>query len=98
MSDQSGVNYARSIYDPIICPHRDKKNELKIELKTEVEGLSLFYTFDNTIPDVYSNMYTDTLSVPKNASMLRVVTYKGQTQAGRQVDVTIEELKKRVTK
>ena len=95
--DQSGVNYARSIYDPIICPHRDKKNELKIELKTEVEGLSLFYTFDNTIPDVYSNMYTDTLSVPKNASMLRVVTYKGQTQAGRQVDVTIEELKKRVT-
>ena len=43
-------------------------------------------------------MYTDTLSVPKNASMLRVVTYKGQTQAGRQVDVTIEELKKRVTK
>lgn len=96
--DQSGVNYARSIYDPIICPHRDKKNELKIELKTEVEGLSLFYTFDNTIPDVYSNMYTDTLSVPKNASMLRVVTYKGQTQAGRQVDVTIEELKKRVTK
>ena len=25
--DQSGVNYARSIYDPIICPHRDKIEE-----------------------------------------------------------------------
>ena len=95
--DRSGVNYARSIYDPIIYPHWDKERQLKIAMKTEIEGLSLFYTFDNTIPDVYSNMYTDTLSVPKNASMLRVVTYKGQTQAGRQVDVTIEELKKRVT-
>lgn len=93
--DQSGVNYARSIYDPIIRPHLDKDRQLKIELKTEVEGLTLFYTFDNTIPDVYSNTYTDTLSIPKNASMLRVVAYKGQKQAGRMIDISIEALKKR---
>lgn len=93
--DLSGVNYARSIYDPIILPHLDKENRLKIELQTEVEGLNLFYTFDNTIPDVYSNTYTDTLSVPKNASMLRVAAYKGQKQAGRLIDITIEDLKKR---
>lgn len=92
--DRSGVNYARSIYDPIIYPHWDKERQLKIAMKTEIEGLSLFYTFDNTIPDIYSNMYTDTLSIPKNASMLRVAAYKGQEQAGRLIDITIDALKK----
>lgn len=93
--DRSGVNYARSIYDPIIYPHWDKEHRLKIAMKTEIEGLSLFYTFDNTIPDIYYNMYTDTLSIPKNASMLRVAAYKGQEQAGRLIDITIDTLKKR---
>ncbi|WP_288722518.1 family 20 glycosylhydrolase [uncultured Bacteroides sp.] len=93
--DRSGVNYARSIYDPIIYPHWDKERQLKIAMKTEIEGLSLFYTFDNTIPDIYSNMYTDTLSIPQNASMLRVAAYKGQEQAGRLIDITIDALKKR---
>ena len=93
--NRSGVNYARSIYDPIIYPHWDKERQLKIAMKTEIEGLSLFYTFDNTIPDIYSNMYTDTLSIPKNASMLRVAAYKGQEQAGRLIDITIDALKKR---
>lgn len=93
--DRSGVNYARSIYDPIIYPHWDKERQLKIAMKTEIERLSLFYTFDNTIPDIYSNMYTDTLSIPKNASMLRVAAYKGQEQAGRLIDITIDALKKR---
>ena len=93
--DRSGVNYARSIYDPIIYPHWDKEHQLKIAMKTEIEGLSLFYTFDNTIPDIYSNMYTDTLSIPKNASMLRVAAYKRQEQAGRLIDITIDALKKR---
>ena len=93
--DRSGVNYARSIYDPIIYPHWDKERQLKIAMKTEIEGLSLFYTFDNTIPDIYSNMYTDTLSIPQNASMLRVAAYKGQEQAGRRIDITIDALKKR---
>ena len=93
--DRSGVNYARSIYDPIIYPHWDKERQLKIAMKTEIEGLSLFYTFDNTIPDIYSNMYTDTLYIPKNASMLRVAAYKGQEQAGRLIDITIDALKKR---
>ena len=93
--DRSGVNYARSIYDPIIYPHWDKERQLKIAMKTEIEGLSLFYTFDNTIPDIYSNMYTDTLSIPENASMLRVAAYKGQEQAGRLIDITIDALKKR---
>ena len=74
----------------------NSNNQLQIELKTEIEGLDIFYSFDNTIPDIYSNLYTGILSVPKNASMLKVVTYKGQQQMGKQINLTIDELKKRI--
>ena len=94
--DQLGVNYSRSLYDPIILPFMNSNNQLQIELKTEIEGLDIFYSFDNTIPDIYSNLYTGILSVPKNASMLKVVTYKGQQQMGKQINLTIDELKKRI--
>ena len=94
--DQLGVNYSRSLYDPIILPFMNSNNQLQIELKTEIEGLDIFYSFDNTIPDIYSNPYTGILSVPKNASMLKVVTYKGQQQMGKQINLTIDELKKRI--
>ena len=94
--DQLGVNYSRSLYDAIILPFMNSNNQLQIELKTEIEGLDIFYSFDNTIPDIYSNLYTGILSVPKNASMLKVVTYKGQQQMGKQINLTIDELKKRI--
>ena len=94
--DQLGVNYSRSLYDPIIQPFMNSHNQLQIELKTEIDGLDIFYSFDNTIPDIYSSLYTGPLSVPKNASMLKIVTYKGQQQMGKQISLTIDELKKRI--
>ncbi len=93
--DRLGINYARSMYDPIVNPFIDD-GELKIELSTEVDGLDIFYSFDNTTPDLYSNLYTSTLSVPKDASMLKVVTYKGLQQKGKQISLTIDELRRRV--
>lgn len=93
--EQAGVNYSRSIYDPIVRPYLDENKQLKIELKTEIDGLDIFYTFDNTFPDVYSNTYISDLSIPKNASMLRIATYKGQKQVGKLIDITVDTLRKR---
>ena len=95
--DRLNVNYARSIYDPIISPSIND-GELRIELTTEISGLDIFYTFDNTNPDCYSNLYTTALSVPKNATMLKVVTYRGKCPIGKQINLTIEELKERAKK
>ncbi len=94
--EQLGVNYARSIYDPIIKPFINDEGELRVALRTEVDGLDIYYTFDNTNPDSYSNLYTGLLSIPKDASMLKVVTYSGQQRKGRQINLTIEELERRV--
>lgn len=94
----AGVNYARSIYDPIINPYLNEQKQLMIDLNCEIEGLTIYYTFDNTLPDAYSDTYTNTLSIPKNASMLRLTTYKDQQQVGRQIDITIDDLWKRAVK
>ena len=47
-------------------------------------------------PDCYSNLYTTALTVPKNATMLKVVTYRGKCPIGKQINLTIEELKEKI--
>ena len=48
--DQAGINYAPSIYDPIIAVEKDTNGQLTIELSTEAQNVDVFYTVDNSIP------------------------------------------------
>jgi hexosaminidase len=93
--DVRQVKYARAMFDPIITAKKDSKGALSIELSTEVEGLDIHYSFDNSHPDNFYPKYSSPLSVPKGASMLKVITYRDGKPIGRQIDLTIEELKKR---
>lgn len=96
----AGVNYATSFYDAIITTHRDESGKLLIQLDTELEGLQLYYTFDNTYPDEYATGYNkgDTISIANDADMLRVVTYQNGKQVGRIITISIEALEKRTNK
>ncbi|HWK02197.1 MAG TPA: family 20 glycosylhydrolase [Puia sp.] len=96
--DVQQVKYARSMFDPIFVPKRDDKanDSLSIGLSTEVEGLDIYYSFDNSNPDSFYPKYSSPLSVPKDASMLKVITYRDGKPIGRQTDMPITELKKRV--
>jgi hexosaminidase len=93
--DMRQVKYARAMFDPIITAKKDSKGALSIELSTEVEGLDIHYSFDNSHPDNFYPKYSSPLSVPKGASMLKVITYRDGKPIGRQIDLSIEELKKR---
>jgi hexosaminidase len=92
------VKYASSVYDPIITASRTADNQLKVELATEAEGLDIYYTFDNSFPDRYYPKYTGALTFPKEASMLRIITYKGKEPKGRMISIPVEELRKRADK
>jgi hexosaminidase len=89
------IKYAPSVYDPIFTATKSGDGQLKIALKTEAEGLDIYYTFDNTFPDNYSPKYKDPLTPPKDAVQLKVVTYKGDQPVGRIIAMPIEELQKR---
>jgi hexosaminidase len=96
--DMSEVKYAPSVYDPIVTVTNTANNELQIQLTTEPEGLDIYYTFDNSFPDRFYPKYTGALIPPKDATMLKVVTYKGKEQKGRIISLPIAELKKRIRK
>lgn len=93
--DIAGIKYARSMYDPIFTALKDSSGQLQIQLSTEIEGLTIHYSFDETFPDNFYPVYTAPLSVPKDAANLKVVTYRGKEQVGKIINMPVAELKKR---
>jgi hexosaminidase len=83
------------MYDAIFTVSKTSNNQLKIQLSTEVNGLDIYYSFDNTFPDRFYPKYTSPLTVPKESVMLKVITYKGKQPVGRMIAMPIEELQKR---
>ena len=79
----------------VVCLINPEK-DLKIILKTEIKELEIFYTFDNTNPYHLSPKYENPLSVPKDATRIRIVTYKNGKPVGKLISLEIEELKKRL--
>ena len=89
------IKYAPSVYDPIFTVHAMPDSTLQVTLETEVKGLDIHYSFDNSYPDNFYPKYTSSLLVPKEAFQLRVITYRDGKPVGRMLTITQEELKKR---
>lgn len=94
--DVSETKYSPSMYDPIFDASIDTiNNQLQINLSSELKGLDIYYTFDNTFPDRFSPKYTGTLTVPPESVMLKIITYRGKKPIGRMIYMPIDELQKR---
>jgi hexosaminidase len=96
--DIAETKYAPSVYDPIFSVKRSADRNLSISLSTEVEGLDMYYSFDNSFPDRFYPKYTAPLVPPIDATVLKVITYRGKTPVGRMMNMPIEELNKRAGK
>lgn len=93
-ADQADINYARSMYNAIVSPYL-QDGVLQVELGSEIDGTDIYYTFDNTDPDSHTPKYTEPLSIPKNATWLRIVTYRDGKPVGKVITLTTKELAKR---
>ncbi|CAN5470578.1 family 20 glycosylhydrolase [soil metagenome] len=89
------IKYSPSLYDPIFTA-KNNNGILGIELTTQIDGLDIYYSFDNSFPDNFYPKYTAPLTPPKDAVMLRVITYRGNSPIGRMITVPLDDLKKRV--
>jgi len=96
--DIAETKYAPSVYDPIFTVKRSADRQLSITLATEVEGLDMYYSFDNSFPDHFYPKYTAPLVPPIDAKVLKVITYRGKKPIGRMMNMPIEELEKRAGK
>jgi hexosaminidase len=88
------VKYAPSMYDPDFKATR-KDSTLWLEMNTELDGLDIHYSFDNSFPDEFYPTYSKPLLVPKDASNLKVITYRDGKPIGRMIIMPVGELKKR---
>ncbi|RYD76050.1 MAG: beta-N-acetylhexosaminidase [Sphingobacteriales bacterium] len=93
--DVAETNYSRSMYDPAFIAKKDANGQLLIEMTTQIEGLSIHYSFDEFPPDRFYPVYSKPLSVPKDAANLKVITYRGKEQVGKPISMPVAELKKR---
>lgn len=94
--DAAEKKYARSMYDPDFKFSTNAKGEIVVQLTTEIEGLNIHYSLENSFPDQYYPVYTKPITLPKDVSLLKVVTYRGQEQVGRIIPFPVEEMKKRL--
>ena len=85
------------MYEPIFSVLKDGEN-IKVKLETEIQDLVIYYSFDETNPDEFYPRYTGVLSVPKDAATLKIITYRNGKPVGRQLNMSVDELKKRVKK
>jgi len=97
-ADIAGVNYATSIYDPIIKVTKNADGQLMITLDKEVPSLEIHYTYDNTIPNKYSPVYSEQFVFPEGADSFKVQSYRDGKPLGRLIIFKTEDLAKRVTK
>ena len=93
--DLAEVKYSPAIYDPIINVKRSPDKQLMIELTPEIDGLDIYYSFDNSTPDRFYPKYTAALVPPKDANMLRIITYRGKQVIGRLISIPVTDLQKR---
>ena len=97
-ANQAGINYSRSMLDPVVKVRKNNAGNLMVELGTEIGGLDIFYTTDNSFPDELSANYAKPIELPHNTQMIRMITYREGKPVGQMMAITTEDLLERAKK
>jgi hexosaminidase len=90
------VNYATGFYEPIISAKRNADSSYSIIIDTEIKGLDVFYTFDDTNVDEFYPMYKGRpLTIPTGAHHIRARSYRNGQPLGREINLELADLIKR---
>ena len=79
------------MYNAIVTPYYTEDGVLEIKLDSEPGNLDIYYTFDNTDPTTSLRNMKLPLRIPKNATWLRIVTYRDNKPIGKVITLTIKE-------
>jgi hexosaminidase len=96
-SEIEGINFSTAIYDPIVNVS-GTETKIKVDLKSEVPGLDIFYTVDGSMPGIYSTKYFKPVDVPEGPVTMRVAAFRNGKQIGHLITLKPEDLKKRLKK
>jgi hexosaminidase len=95
--DMADINYSRSMYDAIVQTSR-KGGNLLLTMDSEVPGLEIYFTIDDTMPDQRSTRYSQPVEIPDTPLTLRVITYRDGKPIGHLITLPLAELKERASR
>jgi hexosaminidase len=93
--DAAQTKYDPAMFDPIFKFTRTPDGKLLVDMDTEIQGLDIYYSFDNSFPDNFYPKYTQPLVPPKDAVQLRVITYRDGKPIGRMTTMPVKEMERR---
>lgn len=93
-SDVAEMNYSRAVYDAIIGA-ANKDGKLVLEMDTEMPGLEIFYSIDDTMPDNFSPKYNGPVELPEGSLTLRAITYREGKPIGHLITLSRKDLEMR---
>jgi len=96
--DAADVVYARSMYDPIVTTQLNTKGEYIVTMEGEVEGLDIYYTIDDQMPDKYSDKYTTPFVLAEDVLSVRIISYRNGKPIGKYLNIPVASLKSRAKK
>lgn len=93
----ANVKYSESMYNVIFEPARIKNSDFGVTLTSEVKGLDIYYTFDDTNPDQFSPKFDGKpIQFPIGATYLNAITYRDGKPIGEQINMPKDVLEKRL--
>ena len=92
--DNAHTKYSPAMYDPIVRVTK-KDDKYFVNLSTEIDGLDIYTSFDNSTPDNFYPKYKEPQLIPKDADLIRIITYRGNQPVGRLMTISVPDLKKR---
>jgi hexosaminidase len=93
-ADVAGINYSRAVYDAIVKTSM-KDGKLWLEMESEMPGLDIYYSIDETMPDDHSAKYSAPFELPEGPITLRVQTYRGDKPIGHLITLSRKQLEQR---
>jgi hexosaminidase len=93
-ADVAEINYSKAIYDAIVRT-TVKDEKLTLILESEIPGLDIFYTIDDTMPDSHSTRYSQPVELPEGPINLRVIAYRNGKPIGHLITLKRDELRRR---
>ncbi|MDH5599175.1 MAG: family 20 glycosylhydrolase [Cyclobacteriaceae bacterium] len=94
-SDFNHTNYAKAVYDAEIYTSL-LNGKMHIIMNAELKDLDIYYTLDDTMPDLYSKKYKNPVEVPDGPITLRAITYRNGKPVGHLITLSLEQLKNRI--
>ena len=96
--DAAQIKYARSAYNVIYTPVRNKDRSVSVKIGSEINGLDIYYSFDGTFPDPWYPKYNgEAVSFPVGATQITANTFRNGQPMGKPVTIKKEELTARLS-